>query len=70
MRPIAPEASMDQIVRTDARIPDGWVLTPADRAAIVAKSRANRLTFAVLLLFFRTRGRFPRNVEEVEPHRR
>jgi len=58
---------MDKIVRNDARMPDGWVLNSADRAVIAAKSRANRLTFAVLLLFFRTHGRFPRNVEEVEP---
>src|SRR5215204_4504465 len=35
-------------------------LTPADYALIGAKSRANRLGFAVMLLFFRERGRFPR----------
>lgn len=47
--------------------PDGWTLTPADRPLIAAKSRANRLSFAVLLLFFRVHGRFPRAPEEIEP---
>ncbi|MBV8595297.1 MAG: DUF4158 domain-containing protein [Candidatus Eremiobacteraeota bacterium] len=42
-----------------------WHLTLADRALILAKSRANRLRFAVMLLFFRDRGRFPRAAEEV-----
>ena len=36
-----------------------WRLTPADHALVGAKSRANRLGFAVMLLFFRERGRFP-----------
>jgi TnpA family transposase len=41
-------------------------LTPADYALIGAKSRANRLGFAVMLLFFRERGRFPRGPDEVD----
>ena len=47
--------------------PDGWTLTPTDQLLIAAKSRANRLSFAVLLLFFRAHGRFPRAAEEIEP---
>ena len=47
--------------------PDEWTLTPADQLLIAAKSRTNRLSFAVLLLFFRAHGRFPRGPEEVEP---
>ena len=40
-------------------IPEGWTLTPADLTLVMAKGRANRLGFAVLLLFFREHGRFP-----------
>ena len=56
---------MDQLVRVEA--PDGWRLAPADEPLIAAKSRANRLSFAVLLLFFRAHGRFPRAPEDIEP---
>src|SRR3954470_20116006 len=44
----------------------GWRLPPADHALVGAKSRANRLGFAVMLLFFRERGRFPRGPGEVD----
>lgn len=44
---------------------DRWTLTPADHALIAAKSRANRLGFAVLLLFFREHGRFPAGGSEI-----
>jgi len=37
-----------------------WDLTLADRPLVEAKRWANRLRFAVMLLFFRARGRFPR----------
>ena len=47
--------------------PDGWTLSPTDQPLIAAKSRTNRLSFAVLLLFFRAHGRFPRAPEEIEP---
>ena len=57
---------MDQIARDDARMPDGWVLNPADRAVIAAKHRAARLPFAVLLHFYRAHGRFPRHGLEIE----
>jgi TnpA family transposase len=36
-----------------------WLLTPAEQALVMAKNSANRLGFALLLLFFRERGRFP-----------
>ena len=57
---------MDTLTREPAG-PDGsaWHLTPADRALIAAKNRANRLRFAVMLLFFRDRGRFPRVAAEI-----
>jgi hypothetical protein len=50
-----------------ATVHDGtWDLTPADRLLIEAKRWGNRLRFAVMLLFFRTRGRFPRAAAEVD----
>ena len=48
-------------------IPEGWNLTPADLTLVMAKGRANRLGFAVLLLFYRTHGRFPAAATEIEP---
>jgi hypothetical protein len=47
--------------------PDRWLLTPSDYALVMAKHQASRLAFAVLLVFFRTRGRFPRNTSEIDP---
>jgi TnpA family transposase len=41
-------------------------LTTSDCALILAKHHANRLSFAVLLAFFRERGRFPRRTTEIE----
>ncbi len=43
-----------------------WNLTLADRPLVEAKRWANRLHFAVMLLFFRARGRFPRAAAEVD----
>jgi hypothetical protein len=43
-----------------------WVLTPADHALVSEKSRANRLMFALLLLFYRGHGRFPKRPGEIE----
>ena len=37
---------------------DQWALTPDDHALVMNKHRANRLGFAILLAFFRDRGRF------------
>ncbi len=48
------------------RIDDRWLLTPAERALVMTKRRASRLGFAVLLTFFRERGRFPRDSSEIE----
>jgi len=41
-------------------------LTLADQPLVEAKRWANRLRFAVMLLFFRARGRFPRAAAEVD----
>jgi TnpA family transposase len=50
-----------------ASVHDGaWDLTLADRSLVEAKRWANRLRFAVMLLFFRARGRFPRIAAEVD----
>jgi hypothetical protein len=50
-----------------ASVHDGaWELTPADRLLVEAKRRGNRLRFAIMLLFFRARGRFPRTAAEVD----
>ncbi len=48
------------------QIDDRWLLTPAERALVMTKYRASRLGFAVLLTFFRERGRFPRDPSEIE----
>jgi hypothetical protein len=48
-------------------IPDTWALTPADLALVMAKNEANRVDFALLLLFYRAHGRFPNEPEEIEP---
>jgi hypothetical protein len=53
-------------VTDSERIDDRWLLTPADRARVMTKRRASRLGFAVLLTFFRERGRFPRDPSEIE----
>jgi len=47
-------------------LPDRWTLTPADHALVAAKSCVNQLSFAVLLLFFRERGRFPVGSSEID----
>src|SRR4051794_36883656 len=52
--------------RMSASVHDAaWDLTLADRPLVEAKRWANRLRFAVMLLFFRARGRFPRVAAEV-----
>lgn len=43
-----------------------WDLTPSDRLLVEAKRWGGRLRFAVMLLFFRARGRFPRAAAEVD----
>src|SRR5882672_4900140 len=58
---------MDQLVPPPVEAPKAWTVTPADELLIAAKSRANRFSFALLLLFFRAHGRFPRTQDEIEP---
>jgi TnpA family transposase len=58
---------MDQSVCHPVEASKWWTLPPEDEPLIAAKSRANRLPFAMLLLFFRAHGRFPRAAEEIEP---
>lgn len=52
----------------DSNVEDQWLLTRAERELVMTKNRANRLGFAILLTFFRERGRFPRDESEVEAH--
>ena len=54
---------MDQIVRDQS---ESWMLGSADKAVVVTKRRTSRLSFAVLLLFYRTHGRFPRHALDIE----
>ena len=44
---------------------DRWTLTPEDHVMVNSKHRGTRLGFAILLVFFRDRGRFPRHECEV-----
>jgi hypothetical protein len=43
-----------------------WDLSPADRLLVEAKRWGSRLRFAVMLLFYRAQGRFPRTAAEVD----
>jgi len=45
---------------------DAWTLTPDGHVRITGKSRANRMAFAVLLLFFRAK-RAVSEVAEIHP---
>jgi hypothetical protein len=42
------------------------LLSSAEQALVATKKRANRLGFAILLTFFRERGRFPRDPSEIQ----
>jgi hypothetical protein len=57
---------MAQLVAHPVEAPHGWTLPPAAHGLIGVKSRANRLSFAMLLLFFRVHGRFPYAQEEID----
>lgn len=46
-----------------------WILIPRDHDLVMTKRRASRLGFAILLAFFRDRGRFPRHESEIEQQR-
>jgi hypothetical protein len=50
----------------DANAAEAWVLTLADQALVMTKNSANRLGFAVLLLFYQTHGRFPKKPAEID----
>ena len=54
---------MDQIARDPS---ESWTLGPADMAVVATKRRTSQLSFAVLLLFYRSHGRFPRRASEIE----
>ncbi len=43
------------------------LLTPAECALVMDKSRGTRLGFAILLVFFREYSRFPRDQAEIDP---
>jgi len=45
---------------------DLWTLSPAEHAAVAAKSMANRLSFALLLKYFGIYGQFPRSLGELD----
>jgi hypothetical protein len=55
---------MDEVGSAD----DPWIVAPDDHALVMSKRSRTRLGFAILLAFFRDRGRFPRQVSEVDPH--
>jgi TnpA family transposase len=50
----------------DGHAAEALMLTPPDQALVVTKNSANRLGFAVLLLFYRTHGRFPKKPADVD----
>jgi TnpA family transposase len=50
----------------DGNAAGALMLTPADQALVVTKNSANRLGFAVLLLFYRTHGRFPKTPTDID----
>lgn len=50
----------------DANVAEAWVLTLADQTLVMTKNGANRLGFAVLLLFYRANGRFPKKPIEID----
>src|ERR1700722_14266764 len=59
---------MDTLTHDPAGPGEGdWHLTPADHALVATKSRVNGLRFAVMLLFFRDRGRFPLDADILDP---
>jgi len=46
---------------------EAWLLTPAEHDLVMTKNVANRLGFALLLLFYKANVRFPRNAGEIDP---
>ena len=54
---------MDQIASDPS---ESWTLGLADKAVVATRRRTSQLSFAVLLLFYRSHGRFPRRASEIE----
>ena len=50
----------------DGNTAEARMLTLSDQTLVMTKSGANRLPFAVLLLFYRLHGRFPTTPEEID----
>ncbi len=63
------DAGLDRMTNGVGGADDPWTLAPGDHALVMSKHRTNRLGFAILLTFFRERGRFPRDEAEVEAQR-
>ncbi len=51
----------------DAIPPEEWWLTPAELDFVRARHPTNRLSFALLLLFFRQHCRFPHQLSDINP---
>jgi len=45
---------------------DLWTLSPMERGLIATKSKANRLTFALLLKYFGLLGHFPPSISQID----
>ena len=43
-----------------------WILSADERIVIMTKNRTQRLIFAVLLLFYKARGRFPEDLAQID----
>ena len=50
----------------DGAAAGAWTLTPADYALVMIKNSGSRLGFAVLLLFHRANGRFPKKLTDID----
>ena len=61
----APSSRIPKMGLDDADIVAPWTLTAADQALVMAKNVANRLGFALLFLFHRAHGRFPKTPTEI-----
>src|SRR3954451_5803629 len=59
-------AATDSTMVDDGNTAEPWTLTLADRALVMTKYGVNHLRFAVLLLFYRTHGRFPSKPTEID----
>jgi hypothetical protein len=53
---VGPGHAPGELKHGVCRLTRYWTLTPDDPVLVMAKRRANRLGFAILLVFFRDRG--------------